>query len=84
MTSDQFFTRAGRPTVRVLRHYPHPIDKVWRAVTTPEHLGAWFPSPTDKTHDLSVVAVKPINARLCGAANAAIRLNVARVNARRG
>ena len=25
--------------------------------------GAWFPSPTDKTHDLSVVAVKPINAR---------------------
>jgi uncharacterized protein YndB with AHSA1/START domain len=45
MTSDQFFTRAGRPTVRVQRHYPHPIDKVWRAVTTPEHLGAWFPSP---------------------------------------
>lgn len=25
--------------------------------------GAWFPSPTDKTHDLSVVAVKPLNAR---------------------
>lgn len=25
--------------------------------------GAWFPSPTDKTHDLAVVAVRPINAR---------------------
>jgi hypothetical protein len=25
--------------------------------------GAWFVSPTDKTHDLSVVAVKPINSR---------------------
>jgi hypothetical protein len=25
--------------------------------------GAWFPSPTDKTHDLSIVAVKPISSR---------------------
>ena len=37
----------GRPTVRVERRYPHPIDKVWRAVTTPEHLGQWFPSPVE-------------------------------------
>jgi uncharacterized protein YndB with AHSA1/START domain len=41
------FSRTGRPTVRVVRRYPHPIDKVWRAVTTSEHLGAWFPSPVD-------------------------------------
>jgi uncharacterized protein YndB with AHSA1/START domain len=47
MTDDQFFTVDGRPTVRVERRYPHPVEKVWRAVTTPEHLGAWFPSPVE-------------------------------------
>ncbi len=47
MSADQFFTLEGRPTVRVERRYPHPIDKVWRAVTTPEHLGQWFPSPVE-------------------------------------
>jgi len=47
MTSDQFLTLEGRPTVRVERRYPHPIDKVWRAVTMPEHLGQWFPSPVE-------------------------------------
>ena len=47
MATDQFFTRDARPTVRIEREYPHPIDKVWRAVTTPEHLGAWFPSPVE-------------------------------------
>ena len=25
------------------RQLPHPPDKVWRAVTEPEHLAAWFP-----------------------------------------
>ncbi len=47
MTADQFLTLDGRPTVRVERRYPHPIDKVWLAVTTPEHLGKWFPSPVE-------------------------------------
>src|SRR3954452_25514789 len=47
MPADQFLTREGRPTVRVERTYPHPIEKVWRAVTTPEHLGQWFPSPVE-------------------------------------
>ena len=47
MSADQFLTLDGRPTVRVERHYPHPIEKVWRAVTTPEHLGQWFPSPVE-------------------------------------
>jgi uncharacterized protein YndB with AHSA1/START domain len=46
-TTDQFLTLEGRPTVRVERRYPHPIDRVWRAVTTPEHLGQWFPSPVE-------------------------------------
>jgi uncharacterized protein YndB with AHSA1/START domain len=47
MPADQFVTLDGRPTVRVERRYPHPIEKVWRAVTTPEHLGEWFPSPVE-------------------------------------
>ena len=33
--------------MRVERHYPHPIDKVWTAVTDPEHLRQWFPSPVE-------------------------------------
>ena len=47
MSADQFHTIDGRPAVRVERHYPHPIEKVWRAVTTPEHLDRWFPSPVE-------------------------------------
>jgi uncharacterized protein YndB with AHSA1/START domain len=47
MSADEFLTLDGRPTVRIERRYPHPIDKVWRAVTTPEHLGQWFPSPVE-------------------------------------
>ncbi len=38
---------AHAPAVRVERYFPHPIDKVWRAVTTAEHLGQWFPSPVE-------------------------------------
>jgi uncharacterized protein YndB with AHSA1/START domain len=45
--TDRMLTTAGRPTVRIERRYPHPIDKVWRAVTEPEHLSAWFPSPVE-------------------------------------
>ena len=47
MTADEFLTLDGRPTVRVERRYPHPIEKVWRAATTPEHLSQWFPSPVE-------------------------------------
>lgn len=47
MPADRFLTLDGRPTVRVERDYPHPIEKVWRAVTAPEHLGQWFPSPVE-------------------------------------
>lgn len=47
MTDNQFLAVDGRPTVRVEREFPHPIDKVWRAVTTPQHLGQWFPSPVE-------------------------------------
>ncbi|QBI54119.1 SRPBCC family protein [Streptomonospora litoralis] len=33
-----------RWTVRIVRRLAHPPEKVWRALTEPEHLAAWFPS----------------------------------------
>ena len=33
----------GRPAVRFERRLPHPVERVWRAVTEPEELAAWFP-----------------------------------------
>jgi uncharacterized protein YndB with AHSA1/START domain len=46
MTADQSdqYVDDGRPTVRIERRFRHPIDVVWRAVTTPEQLAQWFPS----------------------------------------
>ena len=35
-------TAAG-PRLRFTRRLAHPPDKVWRAITEPEHLKAWFP-----------------------------------------
>ena len=31
-------------TLRFVRSLPHPPGKVWRALTEPEHLAAWFPT----------------------------------------
>jgi uncharacterized protein YndB with AHSA1/START domain len=33
----------GRPAVRFVRTYPHPIEKVWRAITESSELANWFP-----------------------------------------
>jgi uncharacterized protein YndB with AHSA1/START domain len=33
-----------RPAVRFERHLPHPIERVWRAITDPAELADWFPS----------------------------------------
>lgn len=43
------FAPAGpdRWSVRLVRRYPHPVETVWRAVSEPEHLAAWFPSAVD-------------------------------------
>jgi uncharacterized protein YndB with AHSA1/START domain len=36
--------KAGdRWTLRFTRRFDHPREKVWRAVTEPEHLAVWFP-----------------------------------------
>ena len=34
----------GRPAIRFERTYPHPIERVWSAITDPVELAAWFPS----------------------------------------
>lgn len=34
----------GRPAVRFERVYPHPVERVWRAVSKPAELVGWFPS----------------------------------------
>jgi uncharacterized protein YndB with AHSA1/START domain len=34
----------GRSRLRFTRTLAHPPDKVWRAITEPEHLGHWFPT----------------------------------------
>ena len=33
--------------LRFVRNLPHAPEKVWRAITEPEHLAAWFPSEID-------------------------------------
>jgi uncharacterized protein YndB with AHSA1/START domain len=33
----------GRTQLSIERRFPHPQEKVWRAVTQPEHLDQWFP-----------------------------------------
>ena len=34
----------GEVTLRFIRLLPHPPAKVWRALTEPQHLQAWFPT----------------------------------------
>ena len=37
----------GKPAVRFERRYPHPVDRVWRAVTEPDQLAHWFPTTVE-------------------------------------
>lgn len=41
-------TPAG-PQLRFIRRLPHPPATVWRAITQPEHLKAWFPDTIEVT-----------------------------------
>lgn len=34
----------GRPAVRFERTFPHPPERVWRAISEPSELAQWFPS----------------------------------------
>jgi uncharacterized protein YndB with AHSA1/START domain len=42
-------TLDGRPVLRFERTVKHPPAKVWRAITKPEELAAWFPATVDLT-----------------------------------
>ena len=40
----RFVRFEGRPAVRFVREYAHPVERVWRAVTDPAEVPTWFPS----------------------------------------
>src|SRR3954452_15035127 len=40
-------TLDGGPAVRFERVYPFPVERVWRSVTVPEEMAAWFPSTVE-------------------------------------
>lgn len=45
MMHEATLLRAGdRPVLRFERHLPRPVADVWRAVTDPEEMRAWFPT----------------------------------------
>lgn len=37
----------GRTVLRFERRYAHPMKKVWSALTDPEQMKTWFPSPVE-------------------------------------
>ena len=37
-------TDGGQPALRFERHYRHPMERVWRAVTEPSEMARWFPA----------------------------------------
>jgi uncharacterized protein YndB with AHSA1/START domain len=37
----------GRPAVRFVRHLPHPVEKVWRAITDPDENEKWLPERSE-------------------------------------
>ena len=43
MKDGKLSEKDGRYELRFVRPLAHPVDKVWRAVTSPEGLAAWFP-----------------------------------------
>ncbi|MEU3274578.1 SRPBCC family protein [Saccharomonospora sp. NPDC006951] len=40
-------TFEGKPLLRFERTFPHPREKVWRAITDPAELAHWFPAEPD-------------------------------------
>jgi uncharacterized protein YndB with AHSA1/START domain len=44
MTEATLLRAGARPILRFERHLPRPVDAVWRAVTDPEQMRAWFPT----------------------------------------
>jgi uncharacterized protein YndB with AHSA1/START domain len=44
MTNATLIRAGARPILRFERHLPKPIEEVWRAVTDPTEMRAWFPT----------------------------------------
>jgi uncharacterized protein YndB with AHSA1/START domain len=44
MDRGTYFEHNGRPAVRFQRTYPHPVERLWAAVTETGELSHWFPS----------------------------------------
>jgi hypothetical protein len=44
---EHYQTRGGNWQLRFERRFGHSVVTVWRAVTEPEHLDAWFPTTID-------------------------------------
>ena len=40
-------TYEGKPAVRFERIYSHPVERVWRSITVPEEMAAWFPTTVE-------------------------------------
>ena len=49
MSDGTLETIDGRPALRFERVLPHPIERVWRAVSVPAELERWFPAAADWT-----------------------------------
>jgi uncharacterized protein YndB with AHSA1/START domain len=45
----------GRPGLRFERYLPHPVERVWRAVSEAAELGRWMPAAGDWTPELGEV-----------------------------
>lgn len=43
-TEGTLITVDGKPALRFVRRYRHPIERVWRAVSDPGEMAQWFPS----------------------------------------
>jgi uncharacterized protein YndB with AHSA1/START domain len=39
-----YIEHEGRPALRFVRIYPHPVERLWRAITDPNELARWFPA----------------------------------------
>jgi len=42
MTNEPLGTFDDRYTMRYIREYPHPVERVWEALVTAEHLDIWM------------------------------------------
>jgi uncharacterized protein YndB with AHSA1/START domain len=49
MTDGTLETIDGRQALRFERTLPHPVERVWRAISEPAELERWFPAAADWT-----------------------------------